>query len=137
MQEGRWYHGIGPAAGVFALAFLVCVVVIPIAGLLLGILLAPVGLGAVAAVIFFPAFALWLGELYVVRGDCMLGDHIDGCHALPLVVWLVTWAAFALAARKLSGWRRAAAAAVVIVGVTWGLYSVLTALSIRLVIDVP
>jgi hypothetical protein len=132
VQEGRWYQGIASAGRVFALAFFVCVVVAPIASLFLGFLFRLEPLVMVAMV---PVYALWLGDLYFGRGDPATWSKADGYHAIPLVVWLVTWVAFALAARKLGGWGRAAAAVVVIVGVAVGLYLALDVLGIRLFMD--
>jgi hypothetical protein len=137
VREASWYRRIGSAGGVFALTFVGCVVGLPITGLALGPLLGPVGFGAVAAVMYFPAFALWLGSLRFGPWENARWVHdAEGYHFIPLVVWLVTWAAFGWAARNVGGWRRVGAAVVVIIAVTVGMHLVLAALDIHLVIDV-
>jgi hypothetical protein len=120
---------------VFALAFVGCVVVLPIAGLALGILLAPIGLGDVAAVMYFPAFALWLGSLRIGPWGGARWAH-DGYHVVPLAVWLTTWAVFATATRNLGRWPQIGVAVSAIIAVTIGMHLALAALDIWLVIDV-
>lgn len=102
-----------------------------------GVILSPLGLGWLAGGLYFPAFALWIGDLHV--GPWEGGRWVssaDGYHAIPLVVWLVTWAGFAWAARRLNARWKFGAAVGLILAVTVGMHLVLTVFSIRLVIDV-
>ena len=137
MRDDLWYRHVASASGVFALAFVGCIVGLPVAGLMLGFLLAPVGLGAVAAAMYFPAFALWHGDLRFGPWDnARWVFDADGYHFIPLVVWLMTCAAFGCAARYLSRWRQVGAAIVVIVVVTVGMHMVMAAFDVWLVIEV-
>lgn len=116
----------------FATAFGGCVFVVPAVGLALGVLLAPVGLGVLAAVIALPAHMLLLGDLRVGDGDARNITGADGYHAIPMVVWLATWAAFAWAARGLRWWPKVLSAVAVILAVTALMHLGLAVLGIRL-----
>lgn len=136
MRDAQSGHDVGSAAGIFVLAFFGCLVGIPVLGLSLGFVLSPVGLEWLAAGLYFPAFALWLGDLLV--GPWQGGRwvyHFSSYHAIPLVVWLMTGAGFAWASRRLSERHQFAAAVGVILAVTAGMHLVLAVLGIRLVID--
>ena len=137
MRDVLWYRRVASAAGVFALSFVACIVGLPVLGLVLGVLLAPVGLGDVGAVMYFPAFALWHGSLrFGPWGNARWVFDADGYHFIPLIVWLVTCVAFEFAARNLSRWWQIGAAVVVIMVVTVGMHLVMAAFDIWLVIDV-
>ncbi|WP_162671640.1 hypothetical protein [Gemmata massiliana] len=135
MLDTPWCPPAVSAGGVFALAFVGCLVGLPIAGFALGGLLAPVGLGAVAAVAYIPAFAFWLGSLRIGPWGDARWVH-DGYHVIPLAVWLVTWAVFAATARNLNTRWQVGVAISVIVAVTIGMQLGLAALDIWLVIEV-
>ena len=134
MQKDAQNRSTASAAGVFAITFVGCTIVLPAVGLALGVL-GPASLNWVAATVCIPVFAFWIGDLWFGQGpDARLVLNADGYHAIPLVVWLVTWMGFAWAASGLGVWSRVGTAVGVIAAVTVGMHVVLRLMGIQFII---